>query len=211
MTEYTLYPINNNNVDWPLYHLVAHFMKNSYHLDGITVGDGQTELFKPFDDDAVQEKRSYEYKLVFPNEELTVSYPEEILDQEVVVLKSYIPIEHMVEKAKLFPHVLSMARPVEYQHRISLIFGQKITGKALSRKRVLMTGKTMTVEYNFPNVPYIVLIDQLAADVETRLVDIKILLHLLYLIEKKSPEPRGSKTLFLWRRVQDSNPRGLSP
>jgi hypothetical protein len=95
MTEYKLYPINNNNVDWPLYHLVAHFMKNSYHLDGITVGDGQTELFKPFDDDAVQEKRSYEYKLVFPNEELTVSYPEEILDQEVVVLKSYIPIEHM--------------------------------------------------------------------------------------------------------------------
>ena len=93
--DYTLYPINNHDVDWPLYHLVAHFMKNSYHLDGITVGDGQTELFKPFDDDAVQEKRSYEYKLVFPNEELTVSYPEEILDQEVVVLKSYIPIEHV--------------------------------------------------------------------------------------------------------------------
>lgn len=96
MNDYTLYPIDKSDVDWPLYHLVAHFIKNRYHLDGITDGDGQTELFKPFDDDARQEdKRPFSYELVFPHEELTVSYSDEILDQEVVVLKNYVPIKYV--------------------------------------------------------------------------------------------------------------------
>lgn len=96
MNDYTLYPIDKSDADWPLYHLVAHFIKNRYHLDGITDGDGQTELFKPFDDDARQEdKRPFSYELVFPHEELTVSYSDEILDQEVVVLKNYVPIKYV--------------------------------------------------------------------------------------------------------------------
>ena len=95
MTDYTLYPINKHDVDWPLYHLVAHFMKVRYELDHITDGDRQTELFKPLDDDALQEKRSYFYKLIFPNEDFTVSYPEEMLEHEVVIMKCFLPVEHV--------------------------------------------------------------------------------------------------------------------
>jgi hypothetical protein len=80
MTDYTLFPIPKADVDWALYHLVAHFMKCRYNLDRITDGDGMRELFKPLDDDAEQEDRKFVYYLVFPDEEQTLSYPPEMLE-----------------------------------------------------------------------------------------------------------------------------------
>lgn len=115
MTDYTLYPINKRDVDWPLYHLVAHFMKVRYKLDHITDGDGQTELLKPLDDDALQERRSCSYLWIYPSEDLSVSYPQEMFDQDVVVLKCFSPIEHLggipIDESIWYEDV-----PMEYFH-----------------------------------------------------------------------------------------------
>ncbi len=97
MTDYTLFPIPKADVDWVLYHLVAHFMKCRYNLDRITDGDGMRELFKPLDDDAEQEDRKFVYYLVFPDEEQTLSYPPEMLEHEVVIMKSFFDIEHAID------------------------------------------------------------------------------------------------------------------
>lgn len=115
MTDYTLYPINKRDVDWPLYHLVAHFMKVRYKLDHITDGDGQTELLRPLDDDALQERRSCSYLWIYPSEDLSVSYPQEMFDQDVVVLKCFSPIEHLggipIDESIWYEDV-----PMEYFH-----------------------------------------------------------------------------------------------
>lgn len=115
MTDYTLYPINKRDVDWPLYHLVAHFMKVRYKLDHITDGDGQTELFKPLDNDAIQEKRSCSYLWIYPSEDLSASYPKEMFDLDVVVLKCFSPIEHLggipIDESIWYEDV-----PMEYFH-----------------------------------------------------------------------------------------------
>ena len=95
MTDYTLFPIKKTDVDWALYHLVAHFMKHRYDLNGITDGDGTGDLFKPLVDDEKQEERKFNYHLIFPDEELTISYPAEMLEHEAVIVKIFFTIEHI--------------------------------------------------------------------------------------------------------------------
>lgn len=93
--DYTLYPIKKTDVNWPLYYMVSHFLKLKYELDEVGGSDvGDAQLFQSIDDDAKNEKRSYEYYLVFPFDELTVSYNEAMLGQEAMILKCFFDIEH---------------------------------------------------------------------------------------------------------------------
>lgn len=91
MSEYTLYPIRKSDVDWPLYHLVSHFLKIKYDLDSI-IRDKAPD-FKCIYNDVQQEKRDYVYHFIFPREDLSVPYNEAILEQEYVILKCFFPIE----------------------------------------------------------------------------------------------------------------------
>ena len=92
--DYTLYPIKKTEVDWPLYYMVSHFLKLTYELDEVKGDDvGNAQMFQSIDDDASMEERSYKYYLVFPFDELTVSYNEAMLAQEAIILKVFLTIE----------------------------------------------------------------------------------------------------------------------
>lgn len=94
--DYTLYPIKKTEVDWPLYYMVSHFLKVRYELDEVKGDDvGNAQMFQSIDDDASKEERSCEYYLVFPFDELTVSYNEAILAQEAIILKVFSTIEEL--------------------------------------------------------------------------------------------------------------------
>ena len=89
MTEYTLFQIRKTDVDWPLYWMVTGFLKYQYGIDGIPYND----LFENLRYDKEKEDRKHLYFFVFPSEELTVGYTEDILDQEAVILKYFFPID----------------------------------------------------------------------------------------------------------------------
>ena len=89
MTEYTLFQIRKTDVDWPLYWMVTGFLKYQYGIDGIPYND----LFENLRYDKEKEDRKHLYFFVFPSEELTVGYTEDILDQEAIILKYYFPID----------------------------------------------------------------------------------------------------------------------
>lgn len=92
--DYTLYPIKKTEVDWPLYYMVSHFLKLEYELDEVKGDDvGNAQMFQSIDDDADKEERRYKYYLVFPFDELTVSYNEAMLAQEAIILKVFSTIE----------------------------------------------------------------------------------------------------------------------
>lgn len=89
MTEYTLFPIKKNDVDWPLYRMVTCFLKYRYGINEIPYDD----LFESLCDDKKREHREIEYLFVFPSEELTLAYTEDILDQDAIILKYFFPID----------------------------------------------------------------------------------------------------------------------
>lgn len=94
MEDYTLYPIKKTDVDWPLYHLVRHFLARKSNLK---ISDGNEEVgdydFRCFDGDTMQDDGKYSLYLMFPSEDLSVSYSEEMLEQEALVMKLFFPIE----------------------------------------------------------------------------------------------------------------------
>lgn len=89
MTEYTLFPIKKTDVNWPLYWMVTAFLKYRYDINAIPYND----WFESLCEDKKKRSRDYEYYFLFPSEELTVGYPEEMLDQDAVILKYYYPID----------------------------------------------------------------------------------------------------------------------
>lgn len=93
--DYTLYPIKNTDVNWPLYYMVSHFLKLRYELDEVRGNDvGIERMLQSLYEDVRQEKRNCHYCLVFPFDDLTVSYNEAMLEQEAIILKCFSPIEH---------------------------------------------------------------------------------------------------------------------
>ena len=94
MEDYTLFPIKKTDVDWPLYHLVRHFLAKKSELK---INDGSEKVggydFRCLDDDTQQEDKEYSLYLMFPSEDLTVSYSEAMLEQDYLVLKLFFPIE----------------------------------------------------------------------------------------------------------------------
>lgn len=94
MEEYRLYPIPKADVDWPLYLLVKHFLSVNY---GLGLDDDTDEpfagAFKRFDGEGPLYDTKYSLRIVFPSVELTVNYSEAMLEQEVLVLKLYFPVE----------------------------------------------------------------------------------------------------------------------
>ena len=93
--DYTLYPIKNADVNWPLYYMVSHFLKLRYELDEVRGNDvGIERMLQSLYEDVRQEKRNCHYCLVFPFDDLTVSYNEAMLEQEAIILKCFSPIEH---------------------------------------------------------------------------------------------------------------------
>lgn len=96
MMDYTLYPIDKRDVDWTMYQLVSHFMKLQYHLDSLGEEDAENVVsFWDMDADARHEERRYSYRFVYPNEDLSISYDEAMLEQELVILKCFHPIRHL--------------------------------------------------------------------------------------------------------------------
>lgn len=89
MTEYTLFPIRKNDVNWPLYWMVTGFLKYRYGINAIPFND----MYESLHDDKKKEARKFLYFFVFPSEDLTLDYTEDILDQEAIILKYYFPID----------------------------------------------------------------------------------------------------------------------
>lgn len=89
MTEYTLFPIRKNDVNWPLYLMVTGFLKYRYGINAIPFND----MYESLRDDKKKEARQFLYFFVFPSEDLTLDYTEDILDQEAIILKYYFPID----------------------------------------------------------------------------------------------------------------------
>ncbi|MBP5547334.1 MAG: hypothetical protein J6X58_00395 [Bacteroidales bacterium] len=92
MTEYTLFPIKKSDVDWPLYLMVSCFLKYEENIEAIPCNN----LFQAFQSDKDNEDDTkFYYYFVFPQEDLTVSYEEEMLAHEYLIIKRYFPIEHV--------------------------------------------------------------------------------------------------------------------
>ena len=91
MAKYTLFPIKKKDVNWPLYWMVTCFLKYKDDIDAIPYDD----LFESLRDDKEVDNREYFYFFVFPSEDLTISYAEEMLSQEALILKSFMPIGHV--------------------------------------------------------------------------------------------------------------------
>lgn len=91
MTEYDLFPIKKKDVNWPLYWMVAGFLKYKDGIDAIPYDD----LFESLRDDKEVDNREYFYSFVFPSEDLSISYAEEMLTQEALILKRFMPIGHV--------------------------------------------------------------------------------------------------------------------
>ena len=92
MEEYTLYPIKKADVDWKLYHLVRRFLEKRCEINTGS-SDGAYD-FSLFDEYTKKEENDFAIYLVFPSEDLTVSYTEEMLEQDELVLKYYYLVEH---------------------------------------------------------------------------------------------------------------------
>ena len=118
MIDYTLYPIRKTDVDWPLYHLVGHFLKIKYKIHN-NIPDEEifkTPDFNSFDNDVQQAEHSPKYYFVFPREDLSVPYNEAILRQEYVILKCTDTIE--IPDPKWFDedNCIYKEVPLEYFH-----------------------------------------------------------------------------------------------
>lgn len=109
MNNYALFPIKKTDVDWPLYRLVSHFMKVRYYLDIEQDNKNDTSrMFESIDQDIRQEKRKYTLYFIFPFEDATLPYSNELLEKDVVlglrepmlnheavILKYFWPIHHV--------------------------------------------------------------------------------------------------------------------
>ena len=93
MTDYahTLFPIEKAVVDWPLYCMVSGFVKYKYGIDKIEYSD----IFESVKKDKEEEDRKYSYYFVFPSEDYTCNYNEEMLGHEYLILKYIDPEEHV--------------------------------------------------------------------------------------------------------------------